>query len=103
MFSHINKDTKPISLNSSISKSSINVPITRRTYSKTISEEKKKALEALHTTREAKHIEQLKLQKLRITNKKENIISEEKILETTIKHLKQEENKYERFLQKNIY
>jgi hypothetical protein len=102
MFGHLNKDTKLISLNSSISKSSINVPVTRRTYSKTISEEKKKALEALHTTREAKQTEQRKLEKLRITTEKENIIVEEKILEATIKRLKKEENNHERLL-KNMY
>ena len=82
--------------------SSTKTPITRRTYSNTISDEKKKALEALYTTREAKQTEQRKLEKLRITTEKENIIVEEKILEATIKRLKKEENNHERLL-KNMY
>jgi DNA gyrase/topoisomerase IV subunit A len=65
-----------------------------------MSDEKKKALEALHLTREAKQIEQRKLQKLRITIEKENILAEEKILKDTIKRLEQEENNHERHLKK---
>ncbi len=103
MFLSLSKEViKPISLNNGISKTLTRTPVTRRTYSNTMSDEKKKALEALHLTREAKQIEQRKLQKLRITTEKENIIVEEKILEATIKRLKQEENNHERYL-KNIY
>ena len=105
MYGNLSKEViKAVSLNSGIDKTSslIKTPVTRRTYSNTISDEKKKALEALYTTREAKQTEQRKLEKLRITTEKENIIVEEKILEVTIKRLKQEENNHERYL-KNIY
>jgi len=104
MFGTLSKEViKPVSLNNGIAKtSSIKTPVTRRTYSNTMSDVKKKALEALHLTREATQTEQRKLQKLRITTEKENILAEEKILEDTIKRLKQEENNHERHL-KNIY
>jgi hypothetical protein len=104
MFGTLSKEViKPVSLNNGIAKtSSIKTPVTRRTYSNTMSDVKKKALEALHLTREAIQTEQRKLQKLRITTEKENILAEEKILEDTIKRLKQEENNHERHL-KNIY